>query len=191
MPNSGITPGSQRAETWPLANQNAPWTPPCSKQNISFLSAPLLHPICTPLPQLPSFSANSPSSLKPQLSHPVCTDPGQPHPSPLSTLQSLAQVDRLHLPVCNVTHNQGAQEEAQVHTGLKKVHFPGVSTHQVKLKQWRREKTTENHGKASSYPAPNASWKFISPGGISCVYNISTGLASTAMPSCFPKPLRL
>lgn len=163
-----MTPGSQRAETWPLANQNAPQTPPCSKHNISFLSAPLLRPIRTPLPQLPSFSANSPSSLKPQLSHPVCTAlrnrPVPPAtPITLSTLQSLAQVDHLHLPVCHVTHNQGAQEEAQVYTGLKKVHFPGVSTHQVKLKQQRRENTTENQGKAYSYPAPDCHTKVHLP----------------------------
>lgn len=136
------------AETWLLASQNAPWPPPCSKHNvILFLfSALLLSPICMPIPQLPGSPAANPSSTKPLLAvleisvppleisaPPLEINPGQPHSSPLPAPQRLAQMDRLHIPVCDVTHNQGAEEEAQVHTGLEKVDLPGVSTHQVKL----------------------------------------------------------
>ena len=46
----------------------------------------------------------------------------------------------LYVPVCDVADTQRAQEEAQVHTGLKEVHLPRVITHQVKL-QVRGAKT--------------------------------------------------
>lgn len=83
-------------------------------------------------------------------------------------------MDCLHIPVCNVTHNQGAEEEAQVHTGLKKVYLPGISTYQVKLQQWK-EKETETPGKARA-PLPSSTrgskladpQKLIPSGWISC-----------------------
>lgn len=40
----------------------------------------------------------------------------------------------LHVPVCDVADTQRAQEEAQVHAGLKEVDLPRVVTHQIKLR---------------------------------------------------------
>lgn len=67
---------------------------------------------------------------------PLLPPPAAEVPSPHSAGAVLGRI-RLYIPVCDVADSQRAQEEAQVHTGLKEVHLPRVITHQVKLRVGR------------------------------------------------------
>jgi hypothetical protein len=129
--------------------------PRCDCGFVPFLSSLSHGVVCISTPPLPSSLLGNrtagPSTLSNVISHCLLV-------SPLATCSTLAPRTHSphgiqgsfdpgpHSPVSDVANAQGSKEEAQVNTGLKEVHLPGVRTHQVKLPAMSRwGDRTQNH----------------------------------------------